>query len=60
MNDGGNVINIDLNKTQAAGKEAVKKALKDFDDLDIGGGVGGGATSGANTGDDLLDLMDNL
>ena len=49
-----NVIDIDLGKTRAQTQDVKKKILKDFDNLDIKGGAG------QHTGDDLLDLMDNL
>jgi hypothetical protein len=46
------MINIDLGKQ---GKdERVKKVIKDFGDIDIA------ASSQKKTGDDLLDLMDDL
>lgn len=49
--DSGQIINIDLGK---GGKEQVKKAMKEFESLDLM------KPSQEATGDDLLDLMDSL
>ena len=52
--DSANVIEIDLKAGRAQTQDVKKKVLKDFEDLDIKG------DAGKHTGDDLLDLMDNL
>ena len=46
-----NIINIDLGKQGKS--EALKKVIKDFEDIDLKAGAE------KNTGDELLDLMDD-
>jgi hypothetical protein len=51
--DSGQIINIDLGKG-SSGKDQVKKAMQEFESLDLM------KPSQEATGDDLLDLMDAL